>query len=107
MEIKLLHKFEMIVIWIVISIGLYQCSRHDSIEPELTKIDQEAWENEKQEEGYTEEKTEDGMQEQVKEHGIIRVLIKTSNFEGIYHEELVFSSENGMYTKLYTAVFLL
>lgn len=97
MEIKLLHKFEMIVIWIVISIGLYQCSRHDSIEPELTKIDQEAWENEKQEEGYTEEKTEDGMQEQVKEHGIIRVLIKTSNFVGIYHEELVFSSENGMY----------
>ena len=93
---KLLHKVELIIIWIVISIGLYQCSRVGS---DIGNQDT-AYEESVQEENNKKNIEDNEVKQRQKEEilqGYIRVLIKTNNFAGIYHETLRVSSENGMY----------
>lgn len=93
----LLRKLEIIIIWIVISIGLYQCSKTDSVEYDSTQEKEDATYEEEQQEESIEGETDEEIPEEKVQQGYIRVLIKTDHFSGIYHDELVFSSENGMY----------
>lgn len=96
MRNRLLQKLTMIAVWIVISIGLYQCSRMGFVEMNR-EVTYEKNQKESTGEKLTENKEDKQKQEIQVPQGHIRVLIKTNSFAGIYHDELVFSSENGMY----------
>lgn len=96
MRNRLLQKLTIIAIWIVISAVLYQCSRADSM-VRNQNITYEKDDNESTtQQQLTNEIIEEERQTKVPQ-GHIRVLIKTSGYTGIYHDELVISSESGLY----------
>ncbi len=88
-----LHKLTIVIVWVVIAACLYQCSVLSSTEknPEYT------YEESKAEENSEKPKKHETIPERQIPGEMIRVLIKTSDFSAIYHDELIFSSESGMY----------
>lgn len=96
MRNRLLQKLTIIAIWIVISAVLYQCSRTDSMVQNQEVTDEENENESTPKQSLTQEVREETQKKQVPQ-GQIRVLIKTSGFADIYHEELVISSESGLY----------
>lgn len=96
MRNRLLQKLTIIAIWIVISAALYQCSRTDSMVKNQDIAYEKARDESTTQQQITKDVRDEGQQVQVPQ-GHIRVLIKTSGFTDIYHNELVISSESGLY----------
>ncbi len=88
---KLLRKLIVIGIWVGISVTLYQCSVM-----EQTEEGREATYEEEEKKERTQEQIKEQIKEQIEKQNI-RVLIKTSGFSKIYHEEVIMSSEKGLY----------
>ncbi len=84
---KLLRKLTVIGIWVGISAALYQCSVMEQTAESL-KVTHE--EEEKK------EQSEEQIKKQIEKQNI-RVLIKTSGFSKMYHDEVIISSEKGLY----------
>lgn len=96
MGTRLLQKLTVIVVWIVISAVLYQCSRTDSV----ISNQKNTYEREQEESTIEKQLVQDEVkkeQQKIVPQGYIRVLIKTSGFRDIYHDELKISSETGLY----------
>lgn len=95
----LLKKFIMVLLWIVLAVGIYWCNRttKERGEPEAVKED-----NEVKEEAQTRERVNDDVPKEAeisREEAlsdVIRVLIKTDGFAGIYHDTLTFVCDNGL-----------
>lgn len=96
MRTRLLQKLTVIAIWIVLSIGLYQCSRMDVTYENQEKNYEEGKQECKDEAKIGGNKDKRKQEVQIPQ-GYIRVLIKTDGFSDIYHDKLVISSENGLY----------
>lgn len=96
MKTRLLQKLTVIAIWIVLSIGLYQCSRMD-VTYENQGKNYEEGKQECKDEAKNAGNNDKRKQEVQIPQGYIRVLIKTGRFSDIYHDKLVISSENGLY----------
>ncbi len=96
MGTRLLQKLTVIVVWIVISVVLYQCSKTESV----ISNQKNTYEREQEESTIEKQWVKDEVKkEQLKivPQGYIRVLLKTSGFHSIYHDELKISSETGLY----------
>ena len=93
---RLLQKLTVIVVWIVISVVLYQCSKTDSV----ISNQKNTYESEQEESTIEKRLVKDEVkkeQQKIVPQGYIRVLLKTSGFYSIYHDELRVSSEAGLY----------
>lgn len=79
---RLIRRLSVIALWLILSLGIYQCSIRNVITEEKTE-------------------TEDIQTEKKKEvlpmDNRIRVLIKTSDYADIYHEKLVIRGTGGLY----------
>lgn len=93
----LFRKLGIIVIWIVIAVGFYQCSNHNPVEYDSVQESEETAYEEEQAEKNIEVETDEEISKEKVQKGYIRVLLKTDFFSGIYHDELIFSSEKGLY----------
>ena len=68
-----------VLLWIILSLGIYQCSVQDT-------------------EQQPEQETEDpGQTVTLMMDDKIRVLIKTGNYEKVYHEKIVIKGQRGLY----------
>lgn len=68
-----------VLLWIVLSLGIYQCSVENT---------------EQQPQQDTEEQ---GQPVLLRMDDKIRVLIKTGNYENVYHEKIVVKGQRGLY----------
>ena len=69
-----------VLLWITLSLGIYQCSVENT------------------EQQYTEEQ---GQPVPLMMDDKIRVLIKTGNYENVYHEKIVVKGQRGLYIRMY------
>lgn len=97
MRDRLLGRLIVIVMWIAISVILYQCSKTNQ-ETREQEVTLEQSKEEIEQPSIREECREEDTKEQKQvPQGQIRVLIKTSEFANIYHKEIVISSKLGLY----------
>lgn len=71
-----------VLLWIVLSLGIYQCSVENT---------------EQQPQQDTEEQ---GQPVPLRMDDKIRVLIKTGNYENVYHEKIVVKGQRGLYIEM-------
>lgn len=88
MQRRIFSRVAVVLLWLVISTGIYQCSRTDTAKYDTAWTDGERQDNGTVKETQTEEAAEKRK---------LRVLIKTDHFAENLHEELIFSSADGMY----------
>lgn len=99
----ILKKFLIVFIWIIIALGIYQCSINlNKTQEEIAKVQEPEQKQEPKPEFVPEESTEQLEQKPPEEIIIppfdenIRVLIMTEGFKGIYHTELTISCSKGI-----------
>lgn len=92
----LLRKLIIIVIWIMTSVAIYQCGKMNQNEKKQ-EIKHKQTKEEEQKAETEEQRVEDEKKQEQIPIGYIRVLIKTSEFEDMYHNEIVISSKTGLY----------
>lgn len=79
----LCNRLCVVLLWIVLSLGIYQCSVEN-----------------------TEQQPQQDTEEQVQPvspmmDDKIRVLIKTGSYENIYHDKIVMKGQRGLYIRMY------
>ncbi len=77
----LCNRLFVVLLWIILSLGIYQCSVQDT-------------DTEQQPEQKTEEP---GQTVPLMMDDKIRVLIKTGSYEKIYHDKIVVKGQRGLY----------
>lgn len=87
---RYLTKGFVVMIWITISLGVYQCGvnlpdKNDEINNHTMEEKGGEWQN-----------TEPGESEKIPLDEVIRILIMTQGFKGIYHSELKLTCDEGM-----------
>ena len=78
----LCNRLFVVLLWIILSLGIYQCSVQDT-------------------EQQPEQETEEPRQTvPLMMDDKIRVLIKTGNYEKVYHDKIVVKGQRGLYIEM-------
>lgn len=93
-----LHKLEIIILWILISIGIYLIATRGNGFFEGKNLQKEKQQNITVQKGNTEAAADERLDESgIKYIDTVRVLIKSSDYADIYHKELVISGQEGLH----------